>query len=124
MMDSLLLELYPKYEFLVTFYYFKMVFTGITQMVCDEPGLSSDEDSDYKITSSESESDAEESETEGCEFGDISVQTPGKTPKKLPHLALRSKAGTPKTPSRTPRRATKIKDVDMVCVDYTFNEKM
>ncbi|XP_063862426.1 LOW QUALITY PROTEIN: origin recognition complex subunit 2-like [Scylla paramamosain] len=92
----------------------KRVKNRITQMVCDETGLSSDEDSDYKITSSESESDADNSETEDGEFQEISVQTPGKTPKRLPHLTLRTKPGTPKTPSRTPRRATKIKDVNMV----------
>lgn len=87
-------------------------------MVCEEI-LSDDDDSDYKGTSSESDSNDDDDDANEDEFKENFIQTPSKTPNRIPHLGLRSKLSTPKTPSRTSRQATKIKDVNMVC-GYLF----
>ena len=101
-------------------------------MVCDETGFSDDEDSDFKVTSSESESNEDDddnnNDSEEGEFGESFFETPRKTPKRrLGHLTLNNKPGTPrtpKTPARTSRRLTKIKDVNMVCMFIWFFKKI
>lgn len=83
-------------------------------MVSDEMLLSDDDDSDYKNSSSESDSSDDNNASEDEEFKENYFETPSKTPKRMPHLGLRSKLSTPKTPSRTARQPVKIKDVNMV----------
>lgn len=85
-------------------------------MVCDEIFSDDDDESDYKNSSSESDSSDDNNASEDEEFKENYSQTPSKTSNKMPHLGLRSKFGTPKTPSRTSRQAARMKDVNMVCV--------
>lgn len=92
----------------------KRVKQRITKMVCEEIFSSDDGDSDYKSTSSESDSNDDNDASEDEEFKENYIQTPSKTQNRMPHLGLRSKLSTPKTPSRTSRQAAKIKDVNMV----------